>query len=351
MRRIASSLPLFPLLVTFALGCALPAEAPLSTVAQAEIECDEWQCGSNSPVIATFRFHELNLDGLPNAEGFSVISLWKAGISYQLSVEHGRIIGRAGSLQIAGAALQDAQIRLRHNVKLYAIRIAAVDTVQTFAKLAGSPRPIETYQLEMAELVAGSPLDFRTLCSNPPPRSSPDLLGMDQSHALVFEGERINRTVKRISPALDPRWFNIGCAGHALAKMALNAQTEVARATWGFNTSILERQAFLKMVSGDYCGTGKPFTVAGQPLQWTDWRGYTQYVTSPVNLEIEARWNPYGATCLGTPRVDANPTVLGDFIFNGNVMGAIAAECAVPPPCAGGPTFFDGKLLLSANPL
>ena len=349
MRRLA---PLISLLATSTLGCAELPDESLGATEQASIDCDEWICGSNSPVIATYRFHELNINGLPNAEGFSVISLWKAGINYHLHVEQGRIIGRAGSLQIAGAALAGAQIRIRQGTNTYALQITALGAVQTFAQLGGTTRTIETYQLDAAQLSStGVPLtDVRNLCANPPPRYSPDLLGMNQAHALVFEGERIDRATKTINTAIDPTWFNIGCAGHALAKMAVNAHTEAARVAWGFNTTVLDRQTILKMLTADYCGTGKAFTVAGQPLQWRDWRGYTQYVTSPLNLALEARWSPSGATCLNTPRVDANPTQLGTLIFGGNVMAEIAAECGALPPCAGGPTVFNGAIFLSANP-
>jgi hypothetical protein len=338
------------------IGCVEVADDQLGMTEQAVIECETWVCGSNSPILGGLYFHELNVSGVMNAEGVSVINLWQAGTSYQLSVEHGRIIGRAGSLQIQGAALQNAQIRVRRGAQTYAIRIAAVSTMQTFAQLNGAPRTIETYLLDTAELAGGVPTTgWRNLCSNIPSRYNPDLLGMNVTHALVFEGERIDKTTKQINPALDSSWFNIGCAGHAIAKLAINAQTEVARVTYGFTTTIPERQAFLRMLTGDYCGKGKTFTVSGQPLQWMDWRGYTQYVSSPMNLELEARWTATGAACLNTPRVIANPSQLGTTIFGSPaaLMGAIQAECGgtLPPPCPFGVTVLDNKPLNSANPL
>jgi hypothetical protein len=176
--------------------------------------------------------------------------------------------------------------------------------------------------------------------------------GVNVYHSLVFEGERIDPTTKTINPTIDTSWFNIGCAGHALAKMAVNAQTEAAKLAFGFNTTIADRQTFLKMVTGDYCGGGHSFTVSGQPLQWTDWRGYTQYVSSPINLALEARWTPSGAACLNQPRVEANPTMLGQQLFPNGIKTEIINTCgALPPPCAGSVTFFDNKLFLSANPI
>ena len=352
MRTLASLLPL----VTFgALGCVeLTAEEQVSSTEQAINECDTWVCGSNSPVIDSLYFHELNTRGLPNNKGFVVTSLRKGSIDYQLDVEHGKLIGRQGASLISGPALVGAEIRLHLGAKTFAIRITQVGWVQTFAKIPGSVSVLETYQLDTAEIFAGGapPTGWRNLCSQPPSRENPDVLGMNVAHAVLFEGERVDAATKTISTALDPAWFNIGCTGHALAKMAVNGQTEVAHQLFGFNTSILERQTFLKMVTADYCGTGRTFTISGQPLQWMDWRGYTQYVSSPASLQIEARWNPNGATCINTPRVIANPSALAQQVLGNSVALDILTECGyVPPACNGPVNDLDGKLLMSANPL
>ncbi len=350
MLRLAA---IVSLLAAGTLGCADLPEDQLATTEQAFIDCDPWICGSNSPIIDTYRFHELNTRGLPNDEGFSVVSLLQGSMSYQLLVQHGRIIGRSGSIHIHGAALQGAEIRLRHNPtgRTFPVRIHRVGTVQTFARLGGTPRVLETYELEWGYMNGNAPpTGWRNLCSHIPARTSPDVLGMNTSHALVFEGERIDRDAKTIDPVIDPSWFNIGCAGHALAKLAINGHTEAGKQAYGFQTTIPERQAFLKMLAGDYCGNGMVFTVAGQPLQWMDWHGYTQYTMAPFNLELEARWGPDGATCLNTPRVDANPTQVGGFFFPQGAKAEIMATCGIPS-CAFGPTFLDGKTLVSANPL
>ena len=193
MPRLTSSL--LALLVIGATGCVdLPAE---SSAEQANIICPKWECGSNSPVVNGLGFHDLNLAGLMNNEGFSVIGMTKGSNSYQLDVDRGRIRGlsSSGAVMIAGAALQDAQIRIRHGAKIFAIRITGVSTINSFAKIAGSPRPIETYLLDVAEIINGAPpTGWRNLCSNPPPYHSPDLLGINQFHTAVFEGERIDAT-------------------------------------------------------------------------------------------------------------------------------------------------------------
>ena len=94
-----------------------------------------------------------------------------------------------------------------------------------------------------------------------------DTRAMKKHHALVFEGDRINVRTLTVD-SIEPRWFNIGCAETALAKMHLNGHTHPAALYSGLPfVSRLERQTFLKMITGDYCGHGRPFTVAGQPLR------------------------------------------------------------------------------------
>lgn len=354
MRSLVSLIPFLTILFAGAASCVdLPADdasAPVGTTEQALIECDTWVCGSNSPVISGLHFHELNTRGLANAEGFSVLGLVQGALGYQLVVEGGRIYGRSGSLQISGQELVGSQIWLRLGAKAFAIRITAVGNVKTFARLAGVQGTLETYQLDTTELVGGTAGDWRNLCSNPPRRDNLDVMGMNTAHVVVFEGERIDKVTKTISPELDTSWFNIGCTGHALAKLAANGFTESAK-VFGFTSSITSRQAFLRMLIADYCGTGRPFTISGQPLQWMDSRGYTQYTLSPANLELEARWTANGAACINTPRVIANPSLLAQQTLGNNVAWDILVECGwVPPACGGLVTDLDRALVASANP-
>lgn len=354
MSRLASMLCALALGTLGSLGCVQP-EEQLGATEQAEIECDTWICGSNSPILGGLRFHELNIAGLLNTEGFSILNFSKAGTPYELSVERGRIIGRSGSLMIHGSGLVGAQLKVRRGIQVFAIRISGVHVMQSYARMIGTTRAIETYFLEAAEYLNGQLADFRNLCGNVPSPYHADLLGMTNTHALVFEGDRISKTAKTIDLVADPSWFNLGCAGHALAKLAINTHTYAAKVAYGFATTTDERQAFLKMLTADYCGKGRTFTISGQRVQWRDAHGYTQYASDPVNLELEARWGANGATCLDTPRLIANPSVNGAAIFGdaSDILDAIQAECdgALPPSCAGGVTNLGGEYLVSANPL
>lgn len=342
---------LLPVLTAGVLGCIeVPeGEAPLEALEQPLAGCtSKWECGSNSPVIATTAFHELNVDGLPNLEGFSVVGLVKAGVPYKLSVERGRIVGRNGTSTLQDAALKKAQIRLHRGGMSYAIEIADVGVAETWARVDGVPKQLQTYLFRATQVINNVPSpEWTRLCSNPLPASSEDELGMDPEHGLVFETDRIDAELYELRQP-DPRWFNITCAGHALAKLALTGHTESSRFL-GFNTTILERQTELKMYAGDYCGVGEPFTVADQPVQIADVRGYMKLRPGPFTLVIEALWTPKGAACLNTPRVDVTFTQLGWDVFEGKVRDKIKATCGVKPPCLGPLTSFDGKTHMSVN--
>ncbi|MEO8553334.1 MAG: ADYC domain-containing protein, partial [Kofleriaceae bacterium] len=141
------------------------------------------------------------------------------------------------------------------------------------------------------------------------------------------------------------RWFNLGCAQSTLAKLYLTGHVQAADVA-GFATTIPQRTTMLKMLSGDYCGGGQPFTVAGQALEWGDREG-TMTITQPAR--VEAYWDERGAACLNTPRVVAHQTSLGNSTFAPlGVQAMIDLACPLPscnayrPP----PTTFH---LTSAN--
>jgi ADYC domain len=87
-----------------------------------------------------------------------------------------------------------------------------------------------------------------------------------------------------------PGWFNIACAGGALAKMKIEALEQ---------DSISHREATVKMLTARYCGD-KGYTVLGPAIK----------IVKPTDPEplglfdrIEARWNKTGAVCLSSSRL------------------------------------------------
>ncbi len=329
-------------------GCSGPREAEQASTDL--VDCDDWSCGTNSPVIDTRALYFLHVNGAVNASGFRITSFQKAGIGYRIAVVHGRLIGRHATLPwISGSDLRGSEITLQ-NVWLggsYRIRVSDVGSTPYWAT-AGMPRRYETYVLEW--LRVGGQQPFRNLCSRPPLNVT-DTLGMRGTDTLVFEGERIDAVHKVIDPVIDPEWFNLGCAGHALAKLALTGHVAAAEAD-GFVTTIPERQTMLKLLVADYCGDGTPFTGTGEPLGWTDHRGWMPYeaLPPPSVYRLEARWTEGGPSCLNEPRLLITPLETARLEFP-DIEAAIASHCARPPPCIDlDPGHLNGHHLVSANP-
>jgi hypothetical protein len=262
-------------------------------------------------------------------------------------------------LTLSGAGLVNGFFYLVNGSRAFKLRVAEVNQVASWAQLAsGSPHVmLETYKLDWTEFKNGWG-DFRNVCINPPTnRENPDTLGMTGTlafHTLLFEGDRIDAENK-LDTGIDTTWFNLGCAGSALAKMALTGHTEAARVANTFVTTLPQRQTMLKMLTADYCGIGMAFTVAGQPLNWRDDRGTMKLLEQPAQLAREARWTEMGAACLDKPRVDIHPTVASSAVFGVNltIYDLAVSMCGsqMPPPCDDSTLETNGYHLLSATPM
>jgi len=348
-------------------------------------QCPEFGCGANSPVIDVYGFHELSVVSatagvgsttMANKEGFMIeavagaAQITKAGTRYALTVQDGRFLGqscaRLPCVQLQGAALVGATIAILRGETHYQLMITGVRTMPYFLG-AGT---VEAYTLQWT--APGKPA--KNLCSNisllesliaaQPPSGSGDvsdfatqeLMGMRTFEAIVFEGDRIAKDSKKMSPGADDRWFNIGCAGHALSKLRLTRNTLHSQITTTVTTpqqAWQHRQATLRLLVADYCGNGTALTVAGQALIW---RGdLMEYFGLPPNPELEARWNESGATCLHVPRLAHPTSPVGAAAFpdiRGSIRDAcLAAGRPVPTDCTAvpDPYAFAGAFRVSAN--
>ena len=331
--------------------------------------CPEWGCGSNSPVIELERFHELHELGQVNAQGYRILSFQKyisgAWRNYKPRVRDGVLTawtngGYIGTTyyppmkafeggELIGMRLQINNKRTGKELFIYVDSIADAEfwvhpsTMQVF----GSPTVAKTYGLRW--------IDFATMkykanvCGE-----SPDDDGITPFHAVLFEQDRIDADLLRVTGE-EAGWFNIGCKGHTLAKMHLMGRTHAAGFWMGRYTSLQERTALMKMLAGDYCGNGHAFTVAGVPLQIKDSRGWYNDIDHAFGLE--AKWDQNGATCLNTPRYDYQgyygtflPDV--DTLLDTAVDGWCDDEHPRPPPCGAGTMsdpFYSGGYFISVN--
>jgi hypothetical protein len=320
-------------------------------------DCQGTDCPGNSPVVATFPFHDLSVDrARVNNQGFHYDKLLIGGLDYTLHVQNGQISGWRGNTSVSGPALAGAQLWIARAGVSYVLRIRSVEQVEMWAlldPLAPPPR-IYAYEIDWSEVTRGKPADnWHNICEATvqPGGGAIDpgsLTNVPKYLTFVFEGERINATSKTIY-GYDPLWYNLGCAGHALMKMYLMGH--VGAAAWmGYGTSIDERQTILKMFAGDYCGTGRAFTIPGMPLRWADHRGWVDFPAGALTLE--ARWDSSGAACLNAARADVHANDATRALWPNGVRTAILEACPrlMNATCGGGLANFNGYHMITANP-
>lgn len=318
--------------------------------------CENILCG-NSPEVPYMGFHDLSLSGQLNALGISIEAIGgraqirKGTATYDLAVAGGRLSGMAGSVPVLeGQALVGADlVLLQDGAPLYAIHI---DSVREGIPFPFQPGTFDAYRFTRHP-VGKPPVPDQHLCNGPmlyPPKKDhyEVFLGMEIGETLVFERDRIDAATLTMSAGPDPDWFNFGCAGHTLAKLHLTGHTCAAQGvSCGKQAAWVMRQAALKLLAADYCGTGETFTVPGTPLVWTS--AAIHYAQHPLGLE--ARWTEAGAACLGTPRLDVYPDPDGQ--FPDGVWAAVEDRCpqgSIPPPCTNLDVLdFDGAVLVSGN--
>lgn len=309
-------------------GCATD-EPNLGHTEQADfIRCPKQSC--NSPELAHYGLWEQNLFGQPDSNGIWIRSLngvsqiIQQGVSYNLVVKNGRISGiKSGSPTLRGDLLVGARIELMApEGRYFDITITRVRTSGT-AFFAGEPGEIETYTMVWHE-PGTSHMTGKYLCNSPlqPTEDAKtyELLGMLPEETLVYEGDRYSIERMTTGPTGDNAWFNFGCAGHTLAKLYLTRNTIKTQPVddWA------QRQTTLKMLVGDYCGTGETFTLAGEPLLW---KGGLQPSYSGTPLSIDARWTEDGATCMVEPRIKDSTNAQAQTLFP-DVETQIQTACA-----------------------
>jgi hypothetical protein len=341
-------------------GCALDSE-PSSTQVEQHIPggvlfCEAWGCGMNSPEIDHLGVHDIHgvVGGLPNANGFRVTKIVKAGLLYKQiwSVKSSLVVtGTPGTLINSGVS--GTVVTITNGSSTYEIQIGKLIRVPMWAHVTGGEMT-NTYEIQWDIVAAGGGDQkrvWKNICKKPPVDGSNDLLGMNRFQSVVFENDWIDADRKTVSTRPEKFWWNIGCAGHALAKLHLTGHTAGAQAEHGFHSDERMRQTTLKMITADYCGTGFAFTVAGQKLGWTDQFAWNEYSVGFVGKK-EAEWTEKGVSCLNTPRVDANPTPIGSATFL-TLEDSIKEECGYwrPDYCKDADiTNLNGTHMISANP-
>jgi ADYC domain-containing protein len=317
-------------------GCAA-GEAPVATALATRLAgCEDFLCGTNSPAIAGRRFYELNLDGQWNSE---LVALDRStgihdGRNRLLELE---VRGDAVHGKLNGTPLLDKELvgtTLPLFVKNDRYDLIITDVSRTPYWIESQPRTVPIFKIvyvphgdDLTKAVA--------LCSDPVADDAAGITGW----AVIFNGDRYDATSKTVTETgLSSRWFNIGCAGSPTAKMHFLGHTLAARDA-SHSTAPAERQAVLKMLAADYCGSGDGFTVPGVRIRtlWNQpWQTQLPFHEDGWDhFQREASWTADGAVCLDTPRLRHWPDAAGP-----DTWPQVVAECnrvgrAPPPPCKG----------------
>ncbi|MBK7076454.1 MAG: hypothetical protein IPH44_29600 [Myxococcales bacterium] len=314
-------------------------------------ECPKLGCSSNSAYLGPTEFHELEETGTyANDEGFRITSFTKTvgsvTTTYRPDVSGTTLVGKRYSILIhgwytalSGPDLVGAVFNVERTVDglvtaRYQIRITAASTAQEYWQPPAGL--LNTYELQW-RMVYPSSTHLVPVCNNPPNRLDGEgTWWRKTTEAVLFTGDRYNSdslTVTAGDPASSGDWFNIGCSGTVLAKLALNRHTYATQSSTA-PTTIAQRQAMLKMYTSDVCNTGDALTVVGTPLRWNSTTGLA---SPPIAVNsYEARWTAAGAICLDTHRTNGTANDMDVQIAE---ACAVAGK-AVPPPCAGAPTSY-----------
>ncbi|EDM79975.1 hypothetical protein PPSIR1_23076 [Plesiocystis pacifica SIR-1] len=262
-------------------------------------DCPRWQCGYNTADVNGKSMQELNLDGLPNADGVAVVGVTvPAGLLglNLLPAELG-VVGDAlaaftspNGAPLTGAELVGAVLWLEvDGLPALPVTISGYEQVESWAE--GSP-PVDAYALTYVDVEGALSLE-RSVCKG-------TLVDPLQAAVVILAGERYDPETKAVLPDED-RWITLACAGSATAKVALLGYGPHGELGGQGAASVEQRQATLNMITANYCGDGHAYTEDGTPLAWEDAAGVVTPFMPPGARE--ALWDADGALCLDTPRL------------------------------------------------
>lgn len=327
-----------------ATGCQ--AEQPTEFQATMASQCEV--CGTNSPILGRF---ELSLRGEPNRDGYSMVmqggdaQLIQGGTAYSLRIILSYLKGAHATLpRLTHDSVLGAMIPIQRDGVQYELTVRAVHR----RKYAIAPLwELETYTLGWRQ-AGGEEINPCALPEGAPAVVVDPIDTRAEWHldeAVVIEGDRADPHTRALNQTADDQWFTIACTRDAMAKMLATRNTVHSQPA-GLAHAWEQRQAALRMMTGDVCGTGDMFTVQGQAVVWQG--GGTEYLHPPEVLE--ARWTPNGAACVYAPRMLFPTTPEGAAAFP-DIWAAIRQVCD-PPICSDlDPLNFDGAYFVSAKPV
>lgn len=266
--------------------------------------CTTSDCGGNSPIVNSFPVNGFSKDasGVCNQLGVQLIPHSLEGGHCGRGAELGldatgtRLIGtRQGQVVCTGEELTGASFLVRSFA--HATQAFLISNVRQIAMLDGAHQ-YEGYRIESSGGSACEPataLRVRHQLGLPEtqipldamPKPAGYQFGPHDDLVIAVDGPLYDLHDRVLTDSRD-HWFNLACAGDALAKRTLyNLYTASDDA---------RNETALRMLTANYCG--KPYTVPGVELEWER----SSEPTTKTRAE-EARWHAGKAICLDTPRL------------------------------------------------
>ena len=264
--------------------------------------CTVRDCGANSPFVNSFPINGLSKDepGTCNPQGVQLVphslegGACGNGADLALDSKANRLVGiRSGTVVCAGEQLTGATFTVRSFASATLVfTVAGVRQIRLH-----DDAPSEGYRIEAGGAPACEPSNAQRIASQlglssdstsetadaKLPIPAGYRVGPNDDLVLAVDGPLYDWSGKQVDDSRK-HWFNLACAGDALAKRTLyglyapddNARNDTA----------------LRMLTANYCG--KPYTVPGITVEWS----------RPTALDIlEARWRSGKAACIATPRL------------------------------------------------
>ncbi len=213
-----------------------------------------------------------------------------AGTRYPARVEADQFIAQTPAGDVMGGGLLGWTVVFSNGTFEQPIEITAFEFHPDWVL----EDPIPTYGLAYMNLSLPEP-ELVNVC--------PDFIADETAVTLIMD-ERHDDTTNTVLPG-EYGWAMMACQGHALAKMKFLGYDP----NDAYGSLPEDRQATLRMITADYCGTGQSFTIVGQKLQWIDALGHFLEQDLPYLGAVEARWTDAGADCLDTPRYETRTNV------------------------------------------
>lgn len=336
-RSAAPWCPRGAMFIAVVAGVLLSAPGPVWAVTPET--CPVSGCGSNTSMLLSTPILGMNLAGVPNSDGVSLLPALvratppplfvppdkRCPDGAKLDVQDGAFVGTlGGSVVCSDAAMLGMafwiEVTCQHKVNPCTkgtqakalIRISESSQLDTWHVVGATVVP--TYRLvwETLELPQGAIDGAREGASICPrreaamekwqvvkPSQTSDAWKVATDHVLLVQGEHYRRDAAVEFAGRD--WINLACVGGtALAKMRLLGYDPMNPAQSG-----AERQSTLKMLTARYRGA-RSYTRPGVPLMWKH-RDAREYHGSPEASSWsealkEATWNGNGAQCVSHRR-------------------------------------------------